>query len=78
MTLPQDRKLNRLQRVRVDRKHYQLHAKERYTNPDLFFLIHIRHLDDSLNHGDTLLLLQDVSEKLTGLGLLAFVQAGES
>jgi hypothetical protein len=27
----------------------------------------IAHLDNSLDHGDTLLLLQDVSEKLAGL-----------
>jgi hypothetical protein len=25
------------------------------------------HLDNSLNHGDTLFLLQDISEELTGL-----------
>lgn len=61
--------------MRVDRKHYQLHAKERYTNPDLFFHNHIRHLNDSLNHGDTLLLLQDVSEKLTSLRSSALIQA---
>jgi hypothetical protein len=49
----------------------QLSAACVYEFRSIFHIrIHSRHLDNSLNHGDTLFLLQDISEKLTGLIML--------